>query len=235
MQISGTMAEASVAFQASLSETTIEQDSQLLSLPLEILEQIGRACPDGPTAVAYTRSCKSLYALRPKILTTEIKKLSWTLQQLLSSTNRIFLKSFLEYCESSPHRHASFFLLAFDEDSKKQVEAVFPKADVLYPQPVLHEDARIFAHWRQEQEVIQRIVDLERNIIRREPPMDYNDFMGINNQHLVIHPLPEPPVLNLIQMLQIQHEMQRLEGLQQQRDAIADAANQIRNLINRFI
>lgn len=225
-----------VEFQQPLGESEVVQDSPLLTLPLEILEQIGRACSDGPTAIAYTRSCRCLYALRPRILTTDLQKLSWTLQKLLSSASKVFLKPFLEYCQSSPFRQASFMLFADDEDSKKQVEAVFPNVLAFYERPVILDNGRILRHLIQDQErirpQIERIQDLIQ--IRREPPRILDYILQNNPQPLLINPLPQPPVLNLIQMLQIQHEMQRLEELQQQRNAVADVANQIRNFIQRL-
>lgn len=97
-----------VVFQQQLSESKVEQESALLSLPAEVLEHVGRMCPDGSTAIAYTRSCKLLYAMRPKILTTNLPKLQWTLEKLVQVGNQRYLDSFLGHCTTSPLCQASF-------------------------------------------------------------------------------------------------------------------------------
>lgn len=227
MQVSLTNAVTAVEFQQPLGESEIVQDSLLLTLPLEILEQIGRACADGQTAIAYTRSCRCLYALRPKILTTDLEKLSWTLQKLLSCADKFFLTSFLSHCVSSPFLKASFMLFASDEDSKKQVEAVFPNVRVMYERPGILDDGAIFRHIRQEQEILERM-------IVRKPPSILDYILQDDNQPRIINILPQPPVLNLAQMVRIQHEIQRLEEQQLQINPITDAVNQIQKFIYRL-
>lgn len=253
MQVSLTTAMQAVDFQKPLEEIEVKQDSLLFTLPLEILEQIGRSCSDAKTAIAYTRSCRSLYVLRPKILTTDPRKLSWTLQILATSINKMYLASFLEYCKTSPVRHASFHIFVQDLDIQNQIVAVLPNAQVhLLAPPLINEfPVQVVMapppprppHVMLPHELIDPQIYLQGNPIRellenqrRAEPFRIIDYIqrDIDQQRIITLLQPPPPVLELAQIVRIQQEMQRLEQLQQQRDPIADVVNQIQNFIGRF-
>jgi hypothetical protein len=114
MQVSPTQHSATSAvpdtFQQPLLANQIEQVAPLFTLPLEMLIYIGRMCADVPDVIAYTRTCKCLYALRPKILTTDVSKVQGVLERLLR--NPWYLAAFLEVCKHAPKdvRLASFKL-----------------------------------------------------------------------------------------------------------------------------
>lgn len=117
-----------VDFQQPPKEAEADQNSALLSLPLEVLEHIGRMFPDVPTAIKYTKLCKRLYSCRPTILTTSLPKLQWVLKKLL--TSQCYIASFLEHCKTSPFRNARFVVDSSEPAYLGLIKTVFPNVIV---------------------------------------------------------------------------------------------------------
>ncbi|MCE5294757.1 MAG: hypothetical protein LLF94_09125 [Chlamydiales bacterium] len=120
---------APLEFQQPLKGPPDEQDNK--TLPLEILEHIGRMCPDVPTAITFTRTCRLLYLSRPKILTGHLPKLQWTIQKLVSHQH--YLALFLDHCTTSPFRNAAFEIAGSSQKDKDLITAVMPHVKVNLP------------------------------------------------------------------------------------------------------
>ncbi len=85
-------------------------------------------CPDAQTAIAFTRASRNIYILRPKILTTDLSKLVWTLEKL--TKHERFLESFLECCKGSPLQHTEFRIVVSKVAHRVSIMKIFPHAEV---------------------------------------------------------------------------------------------------------